>query len=120
MAALGWQTAMPAVAYTAGIQIIALIATVDAEYVAQSWQSALLTIAFVIFAILFNMFAINKMPLIEGLVVIIHLFGFFAFVVVLWVTGPRTPGSETFTTFADEYKWGSSRLAVSNDIVRTM
>ncbi|KAK6435712.1 hypothetical protein LTR95_008098 [Oleoguttula sp. CCFEE 5521] len=112
MAALGWQTAMPAVAYTAAIQVIALIATVDADYVIQGWHGALLTIAFVTFAILFNMFAINKLPLIEGLVVIIHLFGFFAFVVVLWVTGPRTPGNVTFTTFADEYGWGSPGLAV--------
>ncbi|KAK5130278.1 hypothetical protein LTR08_002238 [Meristemomyces frigidus] len=112
MAALGWQTAMPAVAYTAGIQIIALIATVNADYLAKSWHSALLTIAFVLFAIIFNMFAINKMPLIEGLVVIIHLFGFFAFVVVLWVTGPRAPGSETFTTFSDEYGWGNPGLAM--------
>nr|OQO19071.1 hypothetical protein B0A51_14967 [Rachicladosporium sp. CCFEE 5018] len=117
MAALGWQTAMPAVAYTAAIQVIALIATVDADYVIQGWHGALLTIAFVTFAILFNMFAINKLPLIEGLVVIIHLFGFFAFVVVLWVTGPRTPGSVTFTTFADEYGWGSPGLAMLVSIV---
>ncbi|OQO14715.1 hypothetical protein B0A48_00096 [Cryoendolithus antarcticus] len=108
---------MPAVAYTAAIQVIALIATVDANYVIQGWHGAVLTIAFVTFAILFNMFAINKLPLIEGLVVIIHLFGFFAFLAVLWVTGPRTPGSVTFTNFADEYGWGSPGLAMLVSIV---
>lgn len=112
MSALGWQTAMPAVAYVAGTQIISLISLVDTTYIAQNWHSALLTIAFVVFAILFNMFAINKMPLVEGLVVIIHVFGFFAFIVILWVMGPRTPGSETFTTFADEYGWGNSGVAM--------
>jgi hypothetical protein len=30
------------------------------------------------------MFAINKLPLVEGIVVIIHLFGFFAFIVIFW------------------------------------
>nr|OQO17982.1 hypothetical protein B0A51_12024 [Rachicladosporium sp. CCFEE 5018] len=100
MAALGWQTAMPAVAYTAVIQIIALIATVDADYVIQGWHGALLTIAFVTFAIL-------DYPPVWA----------FAFVVVLRVTGPRTPGSVTFTTFADEYGWGSPGLAMLVSIV---
>ncbi|KAK4907132.1 hypothetical protein LTR49_023827, partial [Elasticomyces elasticus] len=45
------------------------------------------------------MFAINKMPLVEGLVVNIHLFGFFAFVVIFWVLGPREPASRVFTEF---------------------
>ena len=104
---------MPAVSYTAGLQTISLIATVNPEFAAQGWQFALLTMAFVSFAILFNMFLINKLPLFEGLVVIIHLFGFFAFVVVLWVMGPRASASETFLTFTDANGWGSTGLAVS-------
>lgn len=103
---------MPAIAYAAGTQIIALIALVDTSYVTENFHGALLTIAFVVFAILINMFAINKLPLIEGFVVITHLFGFFAFIVVLWVTGPRTPGSETFTVFNDQYGWGSYGVSV--------
>jgi len=55
---------MPAVAYTAALQIVALIAVCDPDYTSKGWQAALITIAFVVFAILFNMFAINKMPLI--------------------------------------------------------
>ncbi|KAK5676171.1 hypothetical protein LTR17_027749, partial [Elasticomyces elasticus] len=111
LCALGWQTAMPLISYTAAQQIIALIATCQADFVWQGWQGALLTIAFVVFAILFNMFAINKMPLIEGLVVIIHLFGFFAFVVIFWVLGPREPASRVFTEFRDQNGWGSYGLA---------
>ncbi|KAK0927720.1 hypothetical protein LTR29_017549 [Friedmanniomyces endolithicus] len=99
LCALGWQSAMPLISYTAAQQIIALIATCQADFVWQGWQGALLTIAFVVFAILFNMFAINKMPLIEGLVVTIHLFGFFAFVVIFWVLCPREPASRVFTEF---------------------
>ena len=103
---------MPAVSYTAGLQIISLIATCNPDFAAQGWQFALFTMAFVSFAILFNMFAINKLLLVEGLVVIIHLFGFFAFVVIFWVMGPRNSASETFLTFTDANGWGSSGLAV--------
>ncbi|KAK5739630.1 hypothetical protein LTR17_005114 [Elasticomyces elasticus] len=111
LSALGWQSAMPLISYTAAQQVIALIATCQADYVWKGWQGALLTIAFVVFAILFNMFAINKMPLIEGLVVTIHLFGFFAFVVIFWVLGPREPASRVFTEFQDQNGWGSYGLA---------
>ncbi|KAK5754894.1 hypothetical protein LTS12_015017 [Elasticomyces elasticus] len=63
LCALGWQSAIPLISYTAAQQIIALIATCQADFVWQSWQGALLTIAFVVFAILFNMFAINLTPI---------------------------------------------------------
>ncbi|KAK3642941.1 hypothetical protein LTR56_010538 [Elasticomyces elasticus] len=111
LCALGWQSAMPLISYTAAQQVIALIATCQPDFVWKGWQGALLTIAFVLFAILFNMFAINKMPLIEGLVVTIHLFGFFAFVVIFWVLGPREPASRVFTEFQDQNGWGSYGLA---------
>jgi hypothetical protein len=73
------------------------------------------------------------MPLIEGLVVTIHVcvlpdlyrskdvafvlitshrFGFFAFIVIFWVLGPREPASEVFTTFSDYNGWGNVGLAV--------
>jgi len=76
---------MPAISYTAALQVVALIATCNPDYMTQGWHAALLTIAFEVFAILFNIFAINKMPPVEGVVVIIHLFGFFAFIVIFWV-----------------------------------
>ncbi|KAK4906458.1 hypothetical protein LTR49_024385 [Elasticomyces elasticus] len=120
LCALGWQSAMPLISYTAAQQIIALIATCQADFVWQGWQGALLTIAFVVFAILFNMFAIDKMPLIEGLVVTIHLFGFFAFVVIFWVLGPREPASRVFTEFRDQNGWGSYGLAVSTQPTRSL
>lgn len=108
---------MPAISYTAALQVIALITTCDPEYQTHGWHGALLTIAFEIFAILFNMFAINKLPLIEGIVVIIHLFGFLAIIVIFWVMGPRTPASETFLTFQDSNGWGSSGLATLVSVV---
>ncbi|KAK4909960.1 hypothetical protein LTR49_021302 [Elasticomyces elasticus] len=49
LCALGWQSAIPLISYTAAQQIIALIATCQADFVWQSWQGALLTIAFVVF-----------------------------------------------------------------------
>jgi choline transport protein len=40
--------------------------------------------AVVVIAIIFNTLLYRKLPLVEGIVIIAHVFGFFAFVVVLW------------------------------------
>ncbi|KAK4556671.1 hypothetical protein LTR86_006242 [Recurvomyces mirabilis] len=55
LCALGWQSAMPLISYTAAQQVVALIATCDPEYISQGWQGALLTIAFVVFGMLIGM-----------------------------------------------------------------
>lgn len=81
------------------------------DYVIQGWHGALLTMAYVLSAILFNTSAIGKMPILEGLAVVLHIFGFLAFLIIFWVMGPRSPAEETFTTFADDNGWGSLGLA---------
>ncbi|QIW95587.1 hypothetical protein AMS68_001105 [Peltaster fructicola] len=117
LVAVGWQSAMPTVAYIAAQQVTALISVCNADYVIQGWHQALLTMAFVLAAIFFNTSAIGKLPVLEGLAVCLHFFGFFAFVVILWVMGPRAPANQTFTTFSDDNGWGNLGLATLVGIV---
>jgi choline transport protein len=49
LCALGWQSAMPLLSYSSGLQVIALIGVCQPEYYATGWQAALFTIAFVLF-----------------------------------------------------------------------
>jgi len=117
LCALGWQAAMPTVAYIGAQQIMALISVCDPSYVIQGWHGALLTMAMVASAISFNTFAIGKLPVLEGLAVILHIFGFFAFFIILWVMGPRAPAKEVFTTFENGNDWSSVGLATLIGIV---
>lgn len=86
---IGWQCAMPAVAFSGAQQVLAFISICDRNFVIQGWHGALLTMAIVLLAIFFNTTAIGKLPILEGLAVIFHIFGFFAFIVIIWVMGPR-------------------------------
>jgi choline transport protein len=85
--------------------------TISPDYVIKGWHGALLTMAYVSSAIVFNTSAIGKMPILEGIAVVLHILGFLAFLIVFWVMGPRAPAEETFTTFADGNGWGSLGLA---------
>jgi choline transport protein len=68
-----------------------------------------MTIAMVLFVAMFNTFLARHLPLVEGLVLFLHLAGFFAIIVPLWVLGPRTPSSEVWTGFVDEGGWGNGK-----------
>ncbi|CZT20570.1 uncharacterized protein RCC_06428 [Ramularia collo-cygni] len=103
LCALGWQAAMPTVAFVGAQQVVALIALAHPGYHYQGWHAALLTMAYVLSAISFNTFAIGKLPILEGLAVFVHIFGFCAFIVIMWVFGPRESAEITFTRFSDGY-----------------
>lgn len=70
-----------------------------------------MTMAFVTAAISFNTFLIGKLPVLEGLAIMLHVFGFFAFIVIFWVMGPRAAAGPTSTHFDDSNGWGSLGLA---------
>ncbi|KAF2172080.1 hypothetical protein M409DRAFT_62895 [Zasmidium cellare ATCC 36951] len=117
LCALGWQAAMPTVAYIGGGQLLALISVCDESYEIKGWHQALMTMAFVTLAISFNTFAIGKLPILEGLAVVLHIFGFFAFLIIMWVMGPKENAEITFTKFDDANNWGSLGLATLIGIV---
>lgn len=108
---------MPAVAYVTAQQTLALIVVCKPDYVIQGWHGSLLTMAFSVAAIYFNTSAIGKLPVLEGLAVCLHIFGFFAFIIVLWVMGPRADAATTFTQFEDLNGWGNLGAATLVGIV---
>lgn len=99
LSALGWQAAMPSVAYAGAQQVLAFISVCNRDFTIEGWHSALFTIAFVLAAIFFNTFAIDKLPVLEGVAIFLHIFGFVAFIVIIWVMGPRVGKSERMTRF---------------------
>lgn len=97
---LGWQTSCASSAYVAGTQIQGLLVLNYPNYVYEKWHGTLLTIAIAGFAVVFNTFLAKKLPLIEGIVLLVHLCAFIGILVTLWVLAPR--GDTTvFTTFTN-------------------
>ena len=82
------------------------------DYAPERWHGTLLIIAVASFSIIFNTLLARKLPLVEGIVLVLHIFGFFAVFITMWVLGPRTPASEVFSGFQDNAGWGSVGLSV--------
>lgn len=63
------------------------------------------------FSIVFNTLLARKLPLIEGTILVLHVFGFFAIFITVWVLGPRSTRDQVFGEFQDNAGWGSIGLA---------
>lgn len=95
-----------------GGQVQDLIILNDPNYTPERWHGTLLIIAVATFSIIYNTLLARKLPLVEGTVLVLHIFGFFAVLVTMWVLAPRSPASEVFSAFQDNAGWGSVGLSV--------
>ncbi|KAH7380206.1 amino acid/polyamine transporter I [Phaeosphaeria sp. MPI-PUGE-AT-0046c] len=120
MCVIGWQAAMATTAFATTQQLQGLIALNSSSYAIKGWHSTLLTVAITLFAILWNTVFVRKLPLIEGIGLTLHVFGFFAFVVVLWVMGPRSDTRIVWTNFEDNGGWGNKGVATLVGILGPM
>jgi choline transport protein len=95
----------------AGTEIQGLIVLNYPNYVFQRWHGTLLSIAVVMICGIFNTLLARRLPLVEGLVLILHILGFFAITILLWVFAPRSTASDVIAQFTDAGGWGSTGLA---------
>lgn len=95
------------IAFLAGTIIQGLIVLNDVNYVFQSWHGTLLVIAITTFSIFFNTFLAKKLPMVEALILILHIVGLFAIIIPLWVLAPRASAYDVFTQFNDAGGWNS-------------
>jgi len=75
------------------------------------WQTTLIIFLFLILTFGFNLFLAKYLPLAEGVVLVVHTVGFFAFLLTLWVLSDHTPAYQVFTEFQDGGGWGSVGLS---------
>jgi hypothetical protein len=108
---LDWQTGSAASAFLAGteLQVLILLNHQD-DYVFQARHGTLLVIAIATFCGVFNTLLARKLPLVEGTVLLLHVLGFFAIIIPLWILAPRSSAKEVFTTF-NKGDWSSTGLS---------
>jgi choline transport protein len=107
LSVLGWQAALVSTAYSGALAIQGLIALNTVNYAVPAWHGVLLTIGITLFTIIFNTVLLRRLPALEGGMLVVHIFGFIAIAVVLWVMGDRTDAGAVFTEFSDPQGWGS-------------
>ncbi|KAI6806520.1 hypothetical protein KC342_g18946, partial [Hortaea werneckii] len=111
LSAIGWQVYLTGVCFMVGGLIQALISLNHGAYVPERWHQTLLTIAVVVSSVVFNTVLAVKLPLIEGILLTLHLCGAFAIVIPLWVMVPRTPVDVALFKYTNVGGWDTKGLA---------
>lgn len=65
----------------------------------QAWQATLTVFLFILLTVGFNIYFAQHLPLAEGIVLFLHVFGFFAFLLTLWIMADHAPAEQVFTSF---------------------
>ncbi|KAL8670085.1 MAG: hypothetical protein Q9168_005356 [Polycauliona sp. 1 TL-2023] len=108
---LGWQAFVASVGYLNGTMLQGLIILTNPSYAPKPWQNVLLYWAVILGAVTFNAAASSWLPKFEGLILILHIFGFFGILFPLVILGPHAPASEVFQTFINGGNWPTNGLS---------
>ncbi|KAK5163371.1 uncharacterized protein LTR77_010744 [Saxophila tyrrhenica] len=109
---MGWQVYLAGLCFMVCSVIQGLIVLNNLErYVYRSWHETLITIAVILFVVLFNTLLARRLPLIEGLLLIVHIGGLLAIIIPLWVLAPRGTAHETLFNFTTTGGWDNLGLA---------
>lgn len=117
LCAIGWQVYLAGVCFMVGGIIQGLIALNYPTYVPERWHATLLTIAIIASSIFFNTFLAVRLPLIEGIVLVLHLCGIFAIIVPLWVLAPRAAAHTALPEFQNKGGWPTTGLSAMIGLV---
>ncbi|KAF7915329.1 uncharacterized protein EAE98_011195 [Botrytis deweyae] len=120
LSAIGWQVYLAGVCFMIGGILQGLIALNKADYVYEPFHATLLAIGVVTFSVVFNTSLAERLPLIEGIVLILHLIGFFVIIIPLWVMGPRGDPNTVLLNFTNDGGWSSKGLAAMIGLVSPM
>lgn len=110
LCATSWETGIASAAFIAGTTIQGLIILNNADYVPKNWHGTLLTMAIAVVSILFNTVLAKRLPMVEGVLVVLHLVGV-VIMVPLWVLSPISKGGAALTTYNNGGGWNSVGLS---------
>ena len=84
----------------------------NSAYVAHPWHGTLLVIAIVTFAIVFNVSLSKQMPIIQCIILVLHVAGLFAIIIPLLVmTLSHNDGQAAVVRFYNGGNWPTKGLA---------
>jgi choline transport protein len=108
---IGWQAAVASGAYFTGTLVQGLLILTQPTYVPEAWHGTLLSWATLTFAVMINVLAGWLLPKFEGLLLILHIVGFFGIMIPLLTLGPKGDPKTVFTTFMNLGEWPTQGLS---------
>ncbi|RKL16410.1 hypothetical protein BFJ68_g5022 [Fusarium oxysporum] len=107
----GWQGTSAAAGFLTATMIQGLVIFTTPSYEAHTWHGSLMIWACVLVAIIINTVVSALLPILEGMILILHLIGFFAILITLLVFRDNDNGTEVFTEWRNSGNWPTQGLS---------
>lgn len=109
----GWQGSVASSGFLTGNMIRGMISmtATSYNYTPQPWHGTLLYWAVILFAVFINAVVSSTLPKFEGLILILHILGFFAILIPLIVLSPHGDAHSVFTSFQNTGAWPTQGLS---------
>ncbi|RWA07855.1 hypothetical protein EKO27_g7246 [Xylaria grammica] len=117
---IGWQAAVAGLGYLSAALIQGVAVMGNPSYQPKSWQTTLLLWASIAFAVFFNTIIISALPKVEGVILILHVLGFFAVLVPLVYLSPHRGAEQVFTEFMNIGGWQTQGLSFFIGIIASV
>jgi amino acid transporter len=112
MSTLSWQAGTASGPFLVGTLIQALIEANYPNYDATNWQGTLFVFAVTILVYALNVWGSRAMPMIQNLMLIVHIGGFLAIMIVFWVLSPHVTADVVFTMPTNAGGWSTVGLSL--------
>lgn len=112
MSTLSWQAGTASGPFLVGTLIQACAIVQYPDYAPTNWQGTLMVIAVTLLVWALNIWGAKLMPIFQNAMLIVHVFGFLAIIIVFWVLSPRASAEVTFTKFTNNGGWSSMGLSL--------
>lgn len=107
----GWQGTAASGAYLAGSMMQGLIAFTIPSYHGETWQGTLMVWGVVLVAVFVNTVVSSALPKIEGMILVLHIIGFFGVFITLLTFGAHGDASAVFATWRNQGGWPTQPLS---------
>ena len=110
---IAWQAACASTMWISASVVETLVAINYPSYTPKTWHGILIFYAIVALSVFFTTVLSRVFPSLEALVLILHILGFFAFLLVFLYLAPvKTPASVVFGTFVNGGGFSSNAQSV--------
>lgn len=109
----GWQGLVASAGYITGTIIQGLIILTVPTYAesATAWQGTLLYWAVIFFAVFINTIVSNLLPKFEGLILVLHILGFFGILIPIIILAPHDSATNVFTGWLNGGNWPTQGIS---------
>lgn len=114
---IGWQAGYSTTCFLGASLIRGLVILTQPSYVPQSWHVTLLFWALTAFAVGINAVGRTVLPKLEGMILVVHVLGFFGALIALVSLADTTSAKIVFTEWVNQGGWSTQGLSFFVGIV---